>query len=357
MSTASTCSSADIGKLGVEIELLAPVGVSREDLAHVIANRCGGTCKRFFHPQSEPSKVANTPVFENLTLGVVVEDREGCELVKCVDDLTLQDDLNPDALPKAGWYRIVSDDLRFLRLAMRHCDGNDPLDTVLNPLAEIFGREAEREASGMVRIADESDSAIVLGAPLPGERERPCEIVTSPISENHHARLEEFLQPARELGFTIPAEGAIHLHFDAAPLCSPATFGNLVRFFGIHSDEIKARFKTNPRCTRLGNWPVEIFDLITAPDFLTLSWSEAKERLREIKLVKFCDYNLANMILEPSGKHTFEVRIFPVWMDSGKIIEAASFFAQILAWAKDNNGVYKRIPDHVDELFSATNEA
>jgi len=263
---------ASIGKLGVEIELIAPVGKSREDLAIAIAKNFGGSVRRFFHPQGEPSKVPNTPIFENLTLGFLVEDEAGTILAQCVDDLTLQSDLVPETPPKPGWYRIVSDDARFLRLAMRHADARDPLETVLDPLAALFGATPDAGEAGMRRVADETGSPIVLGAALPGERERPCELVTSPICDNHLESLEALLKPARELGFTIPAEGAIHLHFDAEPLCSASTFANLVRILGVHSDAIKERFQTNPRCTRLGRWPIEIFDVITSKGFPQLSW-------------------------------------------------------------------------------------
>jgi hypothetical protein len=351
MSDLGNRSPAAIGKLGVEIELIAPVGKSREDLAIAIAENFGARVRRFFHPQGEPSKVPNTPVFENLTLGFSVEDEAGNILAQCVDDLTLQSDLVSEALPKPGWYRIVSDDARFLRLAMRHADAREPLETVLNPVAALFGTTPDTGGGGMRRVSDESGAPIVLGAALPGERERPCELVTSPISDNHLESLEALPKPARELGFTIPAEGAIHLHFDAEPLCSASTFANLVRILGLHSDAIRERFQTNPRCTRLGRWPIEIFDVITSEGFPLLSWDEAKEKLRQIKLIKFCDFNLFNLVHETKGKHTFEVRIFPVWMEGEKIVEAAMFFAEILAWAKDDQGQLKPVPDSLAEFF------
>ena len=61
-------------KIGVEIELLAPKGTSRETLAKRVAERVGGTVTRIFHPESETSAVPGQPVFENLTLGYRVTD-------------------------------------------------------------------------------------------------------------------------------------------------------------------------------------------------------------------------------------------------------------------------------------------
>jgi hypothetical protein len=347
---------AALGKIGLEIELMAPPGKSRKDLADAIASRLGGKVRRFFHPQGEPSKVPNTPVFENLTLGFLVEDSQGNILAQCVDDLTLQDDLKQAHPPIPGWYRIVSDDARFLRLGMRHMDASAPLETVLDPLAALFGSTPQLGQGGMYRVGDDHGTPIAMGAPLPGERERPCELVSAPISENHLEQLEALLAPARELGFTIPAEGAIHIHFDAAPLCSAATFANLVRFLGIYSDAIRERFATNPNCRRLGRWPVEIFEVITSEGFTELDWEAARKKLSAVKLIKYCDFNLFNMVQSLSGKHTFEVRIFPVWMESEKIIEAASFFSAILDWAKDNGGKLKPVPEEFLGLKGITGE-
>lgn len=345
-----------LGKIGLEIELMAPLGKSRKDLANAIASRLGGSVRRFFHPQGEPSKVPDTPVFENLTLGFIVENRQGNTLAQCVDDLTLQADLTQEHPPIPGWYRIVSDDARLLRLGMRHMDAEAPLETVMNPLAALFGSTPQVGEGGMYRVGDELDSPIAMGAPLPGERERPCELVSAPITENHQEQIEALLAPARELGFTIPVEGAIHIHFDAKPLCSAATFANLVRFLGIYSDAVRDHFATNPNCSRLGRWPVEIFDVISSEGFTELSWDEAREKLSVIKLTKFCDFNLFNMVQSLPGKHTFEVRIFPVWMESEKIVQAATFFSTILDWAKDNGGKLKPVPTEFLGIKGITTE-
>ena len=90
-------------KIGVEIELMAPLGRSRLDLAQALAAQSGGRVQRFFHPQSEPSQVTGAPVFENLTLGFKVLDAQGQLLASCVDDLTLQKDLVRQRMPRPNW--------------------------------------------------------------------------------------------------------------------------------------------------------------------------------------------------------------------------------------------------------------
>lgn len=69
--------------------------------------------------------------------------------------------------------------------------------------------------------------------------ERPCELITPPIETNHQERLESLLAKARFLKFTIPAESATHLHFDATPLCSARVIANLVNILWIHGENLK----------------------------------------------------------------------------------------------------------------------
>lgn len=345
-------SDAEIGRLGVEIEWLAPPGRSRRDLAEALASHFGASVRRFFHPQGEPSKAENTPFFENLTLGFIVENDAGVIFGSCVDDLTLQDDLDRKRPPQPGWYRIVSDDARLLRLTMDHADAEAPLETVLNPVAALFRVAPEPGPAGMIRVADHTGAPIAIAAPLPGERERPCELITPPIDSDHLAFLETVCGLARSLDFSIPAEGATHLHFDGGPLCDAATVANLIRFLDTHGDTLKGAFGTNPRCRRLGRWPRKLIEMVETPDFVELDWEAARERLSEAGLTKYCDFNLVNLVRGDPAKHTFEVRILPVWMDPRKIFESARRFARILDWAKTGNGKLKPVPSTLPADFS-----
>jgi hypothetical protein len=317
-------------RLGVEVELLAPPGRSRRDLAEELARRSQGTVQRFFHPQSEPSRVKGIEIFENLTLGFKIFDGSGQEIAKCVDDLTLQRDLQRRAASKKGWYRIVSDDPRLLRLVMLHGDPERDLPEAIEPIAKLFRTPLNRGPKGMFRVADSVGAPICIAAPLPGERERPCEIITPPLDDNHEERLEGLLSPARELGFTIPAEGAVHLHFDAEPLCSATTFSNLVTTLDGRREELRAKLGTNPRCRRLGPWPPELLELVSTTEFRSLPWEEARTRVAALKPTKYRDFNIRNMALGLKSKHTFEVRILPVWTRAEPILRAAMVFERIL---------------------------
>lgn len=319
-------------KTGFEIELLAPPGATREDLARRVAARHGGRVRRFLHQQAEPSVVPGHPVFENLTLAFEALNADGARIAAFVDDLTLQGDLDRNAAPLAGWYRIVADDGRLLRLAARHCDPDAPLEDVLAPLAALFGTQPQAHASGMQRIFDDRGLSVAIGAPLPGERERPCEIVTAPITHDHERVLGELLADARDAGFTVPLEGATHIHFDAGPLCAARTISNLVATLSVHGDALKQMLGCNPNCVRLGRWPQMLAPLVAADAFRALDWPDAVAALNAAGLSKYCDFNLLNIATQNAAKHTFEVRILPAHLEAGPVIAAATLFEALLRW-------------------------
>ncbi|WP_414624864.1 amidoligase family protein [Calothrix sp. CCY 0018] len=331
-------------KIGCEIELLAPFGLSRKDLAESIAKANNGTVRRIFYPQSEPSKVPGKPLFHNLTLGFEVIDNQGNLIAKCVDDLTLQDDLNKSQPSKPGWYRIVSDDTRFLQLITCQANPEKTKSEVLHPIADLFGTHVEEGIEGMMRVADNTGFPIAIAAPLPGERERPCELISAPIDTNHLEKLEVLLKTARLLNFTVPVEGATHIHFDGLPLCSANVFANLVNVFHTHGKNLKRLVGTNSKCRRLGNWDIALLKLVNESGFRELPWEEAKTRLIKLELTKYCDFNLKNLIHPIPNKLTFEARIFPVWLDSQPIIEAAALCEAILRYAMSEYQILPAAP-------------
>lgn len=316
-------------KIGVEIETMAPRGASREDLARKIAEAACGRVRRFFHAQSEPSLVPGQPIFENLTLGFRAEDAQRRPIATFVDDLTLQDDCDRLAPARPGWYRIVGDDARWLRLCARHSDAQADLPDAIDRFAAVIGVRPQLGPDGMWRIADAAGASIVIAAPLPGERDRPCEIVTVPIERDHEAALEAVLRPARELGFFPAAEGAVHLHFDAQPLRSARTLARLIRLWDAVGAELRELVGTNPRCRRLGPASPAILALAADPTFEGLAWEDARARLIEAAPSKYVDLNLRNLALETPGKHTVEVRILPVSMHAGPIVAAMRLFTAV----------------------------
>ncbi len=324
--------------------MMAPRGLSRRDLAESIAQANNGLVHRIFHPQSEFSKVPGTSLFHNLTLGFEVRDRVGNSIAQCVDDLTLQDDLDKNIPAKAGWYRIVSDDPRFLELVECQANPDDSSSEVLEPIARLFKTELVEGEGGMRRVADRTGNPIAIALPLPGERERPCELITPPIEIEHRQRLDLLLATARSLGFTVPVEGATHIHFDGLPLCSAAVFANLVNLLWTHGENLQQLVGTNPMCRRLGRWDEALLATIDLPHFPTLDWAEAQALLRSLNLTKYCDFNLKNLIYSTPNKLTFEARIFPTWMDSEPIIAAAALIEAILRQAISTSTIAPAAP-------------
>ncbi len=334
------------GKVGIEIELLAPRGASRETLAVEIANLYQGTVRRCFHPQSEPSKIPGTPILENLTLGFEVLDAKGKILARCVDDLTLQADCDRKAPPKNGWYRIVSDDLRLLKLVGRVANPEAPLTAVLDPIADLFGVSPKNSPNGMVKLDSEEGPPIAIAAPLPGERERPCELITPPWNREDLSKLADFLDLVQKLGFSAPIEGATHFHFDALPLCNARVFKNLVNLLWAYGPYLRRLVGTNPRCRRLGSFPNVLIDLVQKPEWVSLSWESAVEQLRPLNLTKYCDFNLKNIVYAPAGKHTFEARIFPVWLTPQPFYQAIGLMDAVLNRAQAAEPVLFKSPQN-----------
>lgn len=324
-------------KIGVEVELLAPIGRSRRDLAEYIAQRLHGSVRAFFHLDSEPSKVAGKPIFYHLTQGFEILDAGGKPVAHCIDDITLQNDLDKTTPPKPGWYRIVSDEVRLLRLIARHSEADMPLAETLAKVGELYGTEPVASQGSIYRLGDLSGASIALAAPLPGERERACELVTVPLNADDRDTLPMLLGYARELGFLLPQEGATHIHFDGEPFCSAPSLQKLVNALHPLREKLREYLQTNPSCRRLGAWDQGLLNIINANDFISLTWPQAQARLAKLskkELTKYCDFNIRNLIQAVPNKHTFEVRILPTTLDAQTIQSAIdlfqAFFAAIL---------------------------
>ena len=318
-------SDADAGPLlslrtGFEVELLAPRGSSRRDLAEEIAGRLGGSLRRSFHTDSELSLVPGMGHFLHVTPGWEVLSTDGALVCSLVDDITIMADLDPQSRPVPGWYRLLTDDVRLLRLITRHTDPSAPLETVLAPLADLFGVPVE-QVGGAYRVTEAGGATVALAATLPGERERPCEIVTAPLEHDHLAGLERLLAPARDLGFTVPVEAAVHLHLDAEPFRNVDTFCNVVRLFAHWRPALWAWLGTNPACRRLGSLPVELVDLVEKP---WESWESLREAALTTDPAKYLDVNLTKVLARNPVRHTIEVRILPGSIDGLEIIERAA---------------------------------
>jgi hypothetical protein len=317
-------------RTGFEIELVAPEGSSRRALAGEIALRRNGIVRQVWHHDSEPSLVPGLGRFLHLTQGFEVLDADGGSVCTLVDDITIVDDLDPRARPLPGWHRLLTDDFRLLRLIATHADPAQPLEKSLDPVAALWGVPVQRHGD-FFKVDDSAGATIAMGAPLGGGRERPCEIVTPPLVDGHRDFLDGLLSVARDLGFSVPQEAAVHLHFDG-PLFRPAdVLANVIRLFGWWREPLRALLHTNPACRRLGPLPAALLDAVAG--------APTHEHLRDAAtssgLSKFFDVNLTQLFLANPVRDTLEVRILPGSIDADEIVRQAQLVEALLTRCQD----------------------
>lgn len=319
-------------RIGFEIELMAPPGRSRRSLAYDLAGRIGGRIRPVWHHDSEPSLVPGLGRFLHLTQGFEVLRADGSQLCTLVDDITLRDGLAPRTPAPPGWYRVLSDDPRLLSLLAAQCDPGAPLDKVLDPVAALWGVEIQPVAD-VIRLDDPSGATVALAAPQGAERERPCEIVTPPLASGHAEALEDLLAPARELGFTVPNEAAVHLHLDGAPFRPPRTLANVVLLFAHYRDALRELLQTNPACRRLAPLPEP---LVTAAGAATPQTDDLRKAATDGALTKYFDVNLTQLLTDtPPLRDTLEIRILPGAITADEIIHRAALVELLLDRCED----------------------
>lgn len=310
-------------RTGFEVELLAPRGSSRLDLARDLARRCGGSVVPVWHRDSEPSLVEGLGRFLHLTQGFEVRRPDGSLLCTLVDDITIVEELDRGAPPPPGWHRVLTDDARLLELLARHCDPAAPFDEVLDEVADLWGVGVNAFGT-ILQLNDDRGTTVALASLQGSERERPCEVVTPPLVGDHVSQLEELLAPARDLGFTVPVEAAVHLHLDGAPYHDPATLSALIRLFGEQREEIWERLGTNPRCRRLAPLPD---DLVSAAG-PHATWDELAKAASG--LTKFHDVNLTQLFARAPLRDTVEIRVLPGSLTGEDICARAAIVGELL---------------------------
>jgi hypothetical protein len=321
-------------RTGFEIELMAPPGLSRHSLARDLAGRCGGRARPVWHHDSEPSLVPGLGRFLHLTQGFEVRTRDGGLLCTLVDDVTLLAGLDRRAAAPPGWFRILSDDPRLLRLLAAHSDPSGTLGAALDATAQLWRSTVQRHGE-VYRLDDASGATIALAAPQGGERERPCEIVTPPLTGDHRAALAGLLGPARELGFTVPHEAAVHLHLDGAPFREPHALANVVRLFAHWREPLRTLLRTNPACRRLAPLPAP---LVAAADGVP-SYAGLVAAATAGGLTKFFDVNLTQLLTGTPVRDTIEIRILPGAIDADDIMNRAGLVELLLDRCLDREPV------------------
>lgn len=311
-------------RTGFELELLAPRGSSRLALAEALAGRCGGRVRPVWHQDSEPSLAPRLGRFLHLTQGFEVRSPSGDLRCTLVDDVTIVADLDPTAAALPGWHRVLTDDPRVLRLLARASDPAGSLETVLDPAGALWGEPVERH--GNIWRLESAGATVALATTAGGERERPCEIVTPPLVDGHETALEDLLGPARELGFTVPQEAAVHVHLDGEPFRNSRALANVVRLFSYWREPLRQVLGTNPRCRRLAPLPDELVAAVHGDP----SREELVAAAASGGLTKFYDVNLTQVLLDDPVRDTIEVRILPGTLRADEAVGGAALVEALL---------------------------
>jgi len=303
-----------------------------------------------WHQDSEPSVVARLGGrFLHLTQGFEVVLSSGRSLCTLVDDVTIVADLDPTAAALPGWHRLLTDDARLLRLLARVSDPGGPIETSLDGAAALWGVTVEQH--GNVWRVESEHATIALATPAGGERERPCEIVTPPLTEAHGVALEDLLGPARDLGFTVPAEAAVHLHLDGAPFRDPSALANVVRLFAHWREPLRTLLGTNSHCRRLAPLPAELVAVVDG----TPTTEELRDAAERGGLSKFFDVNLTQLLRDDPIRDTIEIRILPGALEADEVIAHATIVEGLLERCLDPRP-FPAPPADLDAAVVALNE-
>ncbi len=322
--------ASPLERLGFEIELLAPPGESRATLAERLAKEFDGTVRRVFHHDTELTLVKGRSVFHHLSLGFEVFDGAGRSRCLLVDDITILDDLDGGRRPVDGWYRILSDDRRLLSLVERVADPAAPAATVLDPVADLFGTRPDSHGAGITRLNDANGNSVAAVALQGGERERVCEIILPPIEHDHREALGEVLDIALAIGFRVPLEAAVHVHFDAEPFRSASALARLVSVFSTDRDALLSELATNRRCRRIGPLPQDLVDGVRVGGFTDRPWDDVVPWLYSLDVRKHADVNLRAVAGHKSAVDTVEVRVLPGSINADRIMTKTEYLQALL---------------------------
>ncbi len=321
--------------VGWEVEWLAPPGRTRADVAAALAGP-GGQVRRALHLDAEPSAVPGKPVFHHLVPAFDAVDAHGAPVARCTDDLTLVHGLDARAPSPSGWWRVVGDDVRWLRFLHRHIAPDATADVALQAAAGLLGGRVTAHDGGVRRLEDSAGAPIALLSGVPGERARGCEIVLPPCPAAAAPQRAAWLwDEAARLGLQRPWEGATHLHIDRRHLEDAGALARFVARVAAAGPWLRRAVGTNPRCRHLGPWSDALLATTRAPDFAALSWPEARARLRATEPSKYVDLNLRNLVFDVAGKPTVEWRVFPVFEDGHAAAEALELALAVHAAALD----------------------
>ena len=246
-------------KVGYELELLTPVGLTRKSIAEAFAKKYALKLKSNFHRESElwPGSQNKTSYY-CLTKCFELWNSNHWSF-RFVNDMTIQESLIVNTPESEDWYHILSDDIRLIDLILQNCNSDSKTSEILKPIADFYKTEVKSHDN--IYSVTGKKSKLICGAhSRMTDRNRICEIITAPIADDYQAQLAEIVELAKTTGCAVPVEGAFHIHFDGLAFANSKTLLKMIRYFYIWSDVLKSIIPPNPNCKRLGEYSQEIVD-------------------------------------------------------------------------------------------------
>lgn len=319
-------------RTGFELELLAPPGRSRADLAHNLAKEFQGRVEHGFKFHGGGHHTDGRKICKLSPAWRVIDDL-GQVLCTLVDDVTISAQLDRRAPPASTLYRLITDDVRLASWIERRCWGPDrePEQALEALCVEFAAQVGEPGRHGVKRpdqraVVDPHGQILCVVAELEIDRQRVCELVTSPLRRNQrHDLLARLLRCAQAQDFAIPAEAALHLHLDGEPWRDTETLCRLLHYAMRSRDSLHETFETNPRCRRLRPLADELQALVEetwqhlqarapAPPF-----EDFAAEIRDAGLDKFVDINVQGVVLPFPRQPTLELRFLSMSFELERI--------------------------------------
>lgn len=313
---------AALARVGLELELLAPRGLARAQVARALADRFQGRVEHGFKYHSEGRLPDGRPLCQLTHASRVRVGRR--VLLTLVDDPTVRRGLPRSPAPRD---LPATDDVRLALLAERHCWGADAsLASRLRPLARLFGGTVDARG-----VQDPYGHPLVVLLRAPASHQRVCEVVTRPLrTRAERARVVAgVLEVARRLRLRVPAEAALHAHYDAAPWRSTERLGRLVVAATDDRAAWQAALQPNPRCRKLGPFPPEVVRVARARRGVPFPTFAAALHLAGAR--KEGDLNVLGVIEPRPRQHTLEVRCLPMTLDAGALLARLEAAEALLA--------------------------
>jgi hypothetical protein len=307
---------------GFEIELMAPPGGSRLDLA-----------LEFQHDVLYGFKSLSLEVDDQgewLGSSELTPAYSLSGLCTFVDDFSIHRELNKSAPPR-GW-RAIFDDARLAQVAESKLLSRDP-EALIGQLLDLFsGRlEVPSDLPHMRSLYNPAGHLVAVVAPYAEERERVCEVVTRPLTtDERRDQLHEVLSRASSLGFVGAAEGSVHVHYDGLPWRDSRTLCRLILAWHEQGPELLEQLQPNPDTLEWrGPFPEAVVEVARAGQ--RLPFSELALQLARAGVRKRCDFNLLGIIRPRHRQMTLEARIFPALLEADALLERVELLESFLA--------------------------